>query len=518
MSKVVIDPLSRIEGHLALEIEVLNGRVANARCRGNMFRGFETLLRGRHPVDANQITQRICGVCPISHGIASSRCLEAAFGIRANRNGRLLRNLVLGANFLQSHILHFYVLTALDYIDIRAVLDYRGGDAGLLAVRDRLRAGLTADASAGAAATAGPFLPRYEGEGFYLQDRDLNLAAISHYLQSLDIRMKCHRLVALFAGRVPHAIGLVPGGLTLIPTAETADAFLKILNEVERFIDTVYLPDVIAVAKAFPEYYGLGRFDRFLSYGGFGEADVEDERFFFPGGVLRGPEVEAFDSGKIAEQVGRSFFRSPTNLHPSSGTTDPDPAKADAYTWLKAPRYDGAPLEVGPLARFMIGFRSGRETFRKPGLDLLSRLGIGPEKLGSTLGRHAIRALEAKLLAGRLRAWVSELELGQPPRTSYEVPAEGRGVGLVEAARGALGHWITIRDRKIENYQCVVPTTWNASPMDDAGVKGPIEEALIGTPIRDEKNPLEAARVVRSFDPCLACAVHVLDGPGQFAP
>jgi len=512
MSKVLIDPLSRIEGHLSIELDVVGGKVKDAKCRGNMYRGFEKILQGRNPVDANQITQRICGVCPISHGIASSRALDAAFGIKANTNGRLLRNIALGSNYLQSHILHFYALSALDYVDITAILHYKGNDAKMNAVKTWVEKDRAAKKGISEETIAAPFLPRYEGADFYIKDRELNLSAISHYLQALEYRQKCHQLVATFAGRVPHAIGLVPGGVTQIPTQELVDSFLKTLTEVEQFINTVYLPDVVAVAKAYSSYFSLGRFDQFLAYGVFGESDSADEAFYLPAGVLNGNTIKDFESAKITEQVGRSRYTSATNLHPSQGATEPAPEKAEAYTWIKSPRYNNAPYEVGPLARVLIGYHQGHAEIKKGTDALLAAFGAQPTILHSALGRHATRALEAKLVANRLKKWVSELELGKSPRTTYEIPMNGEGMGLVEAARGALGHWVSIKDYKIANYQCVVPTTWNASPLDDNGIAGPIEQSLIGTPIVDEKNPIEAARIVRSFDPCLACAIHVIDG------
>lgn len=511
MAKVLLDPITRIEGHLSIEIDVQNGRVVDAKSKGDMFRGFEMILKGRNPVDANQITQRICGVCPVSHGIASSKCLDAAFGIVPNKNGRLLRNLVFSANYLQSHILHFYHLAALDYVDITAILKYNGSDKKLLALRDWAKNELEVKKGRQDAITAvAPFLPRYEGD-FYIKDLDLNIAAIAHYVQALDMRMKAHQMVALFGGRVPHLIGLVPGGVTQVPTRSAIRQYRKLLKQVEEFVNEVYINDVIAVAKAYSDYFKIGRYTNFLSYGVF-EENPEQTEFFFKRGVFDGKKLQEFDSSKIREQVRFARYNSGSNLHPYQGQTNPDPYKAGAYTWLKAPRYDGMPMEVGPLARVVVNYLGGNADVKKEVDALLKVFNADIDAVFSTLGRHAARAIECKLLCQRMYEWLDDLEVGEMPRSTYEIPDKGQGEGLTEAPRGALGHWIVVEDKKIANYQCVVPTTWFCGPRGDDGKLGPVEQALLGTPIADPRNPIEAARVVRSFDPCIACAVHVVEG------
>jgi len=510
MAKVLIDPVTRIEGHLSVELDVVRGKVSDAQVRGDMFRGFEMILKGRNPVDANQITQRICGVCPVSHGIASSRCLDDAFKIRTNRNGRLMRNLVLAGNFIQSHILHFYQLSALDYVDITAVLDYQGRDERMERLKSWARFEIESKKGKSNEITAvGPFLPRYEGEGFYIKDRDTNLSAIAHYLDALDIRLKAHKLVALFGGRVPHLIALVPGGVTETPDRHKIREFRKTLREIERFVTNIYLEDVIAVAKAYPDYFSLGGFDSFLTYGAF-EEDDEEKTLLVSRGIYSKGSIVGFDPQKISEHVMYSRYNSGSQLHPSMGDTEPDPEKKRAYSWLKAPRYNGKPYEVGPLARTVVGYLSGNEAVKREVDTLLSRLDAEINVVFSALGRHACRALECRILCARAEEWLDELETGKKARTHYEIPDAGSGMGLTEAPRGALGHWIRVKDKIIDNYQCVVPTTWFCSPRDDRGVKGPVEQALIGTPISDPKNPIEAVRVVKSFDPCIACAVHVM--------
>jgi Ni,Fe-hydrogenase I large subunit len=513
MARVLLDPITRIEGHLSIELDVQNGKVVEAKSIGDMFRGFETILRGRNPVDANQITQRICGVCPISHGIASSKCLDGAFGIKPNKNGRILRNLILGANYLQSHILHFYHLAALDFVDITAILQYKGSDKGLVGIQEWAKNELSVKKGRPDQLTAvGPFLPRYEGANFYLKDVNTNIDAIAGYVKALDMRIKCHQMVTLFGGRVPHAIGLVPGGVTQVPTSDNIKQYRKILKEVEKFVNNEYTNHVIAVAKAFPDYFKIGQYSNFMSYG-FMDLDDNNQKFLMERGVVYGgAKLEKFDSAKIREQVRYARYSSGSDLHPYKGETVPSPAKGGAYTWLKAPRYNGEPMEVGPLARVAVAYLAGNKEVKGALDGVLKIFNADVPAAFSVLGRHASRLIECKLLCKELDGYLDELEKGGKPRSTYDIPDTGEGEGLVEAPRGALGHWIVVKDKKIENYQCVVPSTWYCGPRDDKGVLGPVEKSLVGTPISDVKNPIEAARVVRSFDPCIACAVHVVEG------
>lgn len=508
--KVLIDPLTRIEGHLSIEMDVQDGKVVDAKCRGDMYRGYESILQGRNPVDAQQIVMRICGVCPVSHGQASSRCLDDAFNIKPTKNGRLLRNLILGANYLQSHILHFYHLGALDYVDITAILKYKGSDDGMLRIKSwvdnefKVKKNRVDELTA-----AGPFLPRYEGD-FYIKNTDINLDAIAGYVKALDIRQKAHQMVAAFGGRAPHPIAMVPGGVTTEPTSERIKIYKKNLKEVEEFVNEVYINHVIAVAKAYPEYFKLGKYDSFMSYGLF-DKDEDRKNFMFEQGLVYGNKLEKLDTSKIREQVKYARYKSGSNLHPLKGETVGDPNKSGAYTWVKAPRYDDKPMEVGPLARIVVALNSGNKDVKKELEAVLKVFNAEVPAALSALGRHASRAIEAKLIAKQCYEWLDDLDSGKT-RTSYDIPDEGEGEGLIEAPRGALGHWIVVKDKKIANYQAIVPTTWFCSPKDDKGVRGPVETALIGTPISDPKNPIEAARVVRSFDPCLACAIHVVEG------
>ncbi len=323
------------------------------------------------------------------------------------------------------------------------------------------------------------------------------------------MRALAHKLGAVFAGKMPHAATLLPGGVTEKVTALKIAECRSLLERLQGFIDRAYLPDVVAVAKAFPEYFTLGRgCGNFLSFGVFPETADGNSRLCAPGVLVDGAP-QTVDPGAITEDVGQSWFSSASGLKAADGQTLAAPDKAQAYTWVKAPRYKGLVMEVGALARTLVAYQAGHNATLKTAVDgLLKALGRDAKDLVSVMGRHAARAIECKLVADRCAEWLEQLVPDAPTFKDYTVPETGAGFGLTEAARGALGHWISISGHKISNYQCVVPTTWNCSPRDDRGLPGAMEQALVGTPIADADNPIEAARVVRSFDPCLACAVH----------
>lgn len=504
--KITIDPVTRIEGHLKIEVEVKDGKVSDARSSGEMFRGWEIILKGRDPKDAQMITQRICGVCPSPHAQASTLCLDDAFGVHPPDNGRLIRNLILGANFIDSHILHFYHLAALDYVDITAILKYTGNDPGL----NRIKAWAKTEIDSGRPTAVAPFLPRLKGD--YIADAEINIAAIAHYLKALDVRKKAHEMLCIFGGRMPHEIAIMPGGVCERPTVDKITSFLYRLKELQSFIDNAYIPDVITVAKAYPRYFDIGKGSgNLLAYGVF-EENNEGTKKYISGGVYIDGKVQTLDPQQIAEYVKYSRYSSGSGLHPSKGETAPQPDKKKAYSWIKSPRYDNKVCEVGPLSRMMVNHLSGANvTVSKLVTDTLTQLSAPASALFSVLGRHAARALECKLVADKCAEWVMQLDPSKPVHTKFEIPDQSSGMGLTDAPRGALGHWITIKNKKIDRYQCVVPTTWNASPRDDKNQPGPLEQALIGTPVADPENPIEPLRVVRSFDPCLACAIHILE-------
>jgi hydrogenase large subunit len=503
MTKITVDPVTRIEGHLKIETEVENGVVKDARSTGNLFRGIEIILRGRDPRDAQVIAQRICGVCPQSHGIAAALCLDSAFGLgdKIPDNARIMRNLIQGTHIVQDHFLHFYHLAALDYVDVTDVAKYEGKDSELNSVKDFIGRG-----------ELGPFVPRYEGD--YRLPTEINQVATAHYLQALEMRRVGHEAVAIFSGKIPHSVGIVPGGVTDTPTVDKITAMLWKVKKLQDFVTNVYLPDVMAVASVYNDYLEIGAgCMNLLSYGGYDlqgdDADLtKRKRLFKQGTVSADLKLKPLDMSSVTEGVKYSWYEEGSPKHPSKGETKPQFGKPDAYTWLKAPRYGGKVYEVGPLARVAATYVSGDPVVKEMVDSALAELKVPPAALFSVMGRHLARAISAKVVVDNLEKWLLELKPGEPTYVEYEIPDESMGMGLIEGSRGALGHWIEIKDKKIANYQAVVPTTWNASPRDDDGNPGPIEQALIGTKVRDKDNPFELVRIVRAFDPCLACSIH----------
>ncbi|MBF0410793.1 MAG: nickel-dependent hydrogenase large subunit [Candidatus Riflebacteria bacterium] len=491
---IKLDPVTRVEGHLSIKIEVEGNRVVNANSSGEMFRGMEKILQGRSPLDAPVITQRICGVCPIPHGIASVKGLESAFNVVPPVNAKLLRNLILGADFIQSHILHFYHLSALDFIDIEAILKYQGSDASL----NDLQSWVKEQLNSNVLFPASPFLPRYQGS--YISDPETNIAGIRHYLDAFEMRKLAHEAAAIFSGKMPHSASIVPGGVTVNPTQEALEKYSAMMEKLVTFIEKSYIPDVVEIAKVFPEYFSMGSWN-----GGFLSAGVFD---FIPSGISYNKQVVEVDENAFMEDSGFSYFSSSGAVHPFEGQTVAMPDKAGAYSWVKAPRYNGKPLEVGPLARLMVTYPDRNHPLTIEADALLKYLNMDISRLHSVFGRHAARALEAKVIARKCIEWASQIKPGEAVFAEFNSAGSGKSVGFVEAPRGALSHWIQVKDGKIANYQCVVPTAWNCSPRDSEGLPGPVEQALIDTPVADSDNPIEAARIVRSFDPCLACAVH----------
>jgi len=504
MQKIVIDPMTRIEGHLKVEALVDGGVVKEASVGGTLFRGFEIFLKGRDPWDAPRLTERVCGVCPASHGMASVQNLDRAFGVTGMipHNGRIIRNLILGANFLQSHILHFYALAALDFVDVTAVADYSGSNPDLQSVRSFIKRGALA-----------PFAPRYEGD--YRLTKEQNIELTHHYVQALRMRALAHEALAIFGGKMPHDVGMVPGGVICGPTVDKIMAMVTKLRTIGEFVANVYLPDILAVARAYPDYFEIGKgVEDYLAWGAFDEdlhVDLTERHRYFPNGVVIDGTLSKAEPACVTEHVKHSWFADDCAGRPTDGDTVPAPGKEGAYSWLKSPRYSGRAVEVGPLARTMVAYLGGNVGCKVEVDALLSELNAEPAVLKSVLGRHASRAIECKRLTGIMAEWALALKPGEPFCVEAKVPEKGSGFGCLEAPRGALGHWIEIENKKIARYQLVVPTTWNASPKDADGVPGPMEQALIGTRVKDAENPFELARIVRSYDPCLACAVHAVD-------
>jgi hydrogenase large subunit len=504
--RITIDPITRIEGHLKIEIEVENGKVKNAWSSGTMARGFEAMLVGKDPRDASFVTSRFCGVCYSVHQMASARALDQAFGAKVPWPGTLIRNLVMAAEYIYDHTLHFYQLSALDYIDIMAIAEYKGKDKDLIAIKEKILNLVNSKDTY-------PLTPRYKPDEFTVKDPEIVIMAVKHYIDALKMHAKARNMGAIWGGRTPHYQNIVVGGVTSYPDINQIVRFKTMLDEQAKFINEVYIPDVLLFGtgplwKLAEMGIGGGHYN-YLSYGGF-EKDQSGD-MVFPSGVIVGLDVnnikvDNFDPEKITESVKYGWYKDNKPVHPYNGEQVFKLDKKDAYSFVKAPRYDGRPMEVGPLARMIIA--------KNPDLLSLVKKGAKP----GVVARHAARAIETKLVVEACYGWLDQLltEMTKPnfkihDTEHWEPPESGMGAGFYEAPRGALGHWIKIKDKKIENYQAVVPSTWNASPRCEKGYRGQYEESLIGVPVPDTDNPINVVRVIRSFDPCLACAIHLID-------
>lgn len=562
MARIVIDPITRIEGHLRIEAEVNGNQVTDAWSSGTMFRGIELILRGRDPREAWIWAQRICGVCTTVHALASVRAVEDALGVEVPENARLIRNIIGGAQNVQDHIIHFYHLHALDWVDVTLALKADPAKTSQLAqsisewpkssttyfkaIQDRVKALV-------ASGQLSLFSSGDWGHPAFRLPPEANLMAVAHYIEALDLQREFIRIHAILGGKNPHPQTYLVGGMAASmdgnePEATINPERITLLNELvanaETFVKQVYLPDVLAIASFYKEWFthgeGLGNF---MAYGDFTLASQKDTAsFFFPRGIILGRDlsnVHPVDPKNITEFVTHSWYDyatgDSTGKHPSEGETNPqysgpkppyDFLKTDEkYSWVKSPRYDGKPMEVGPLARTLVAYASGNQQVKKLVDSTLAKLNLPATALFSTMGRIAARALEAEIMVDQLPAWVAKLDDNMSHGDvrihngamwdPESWPKSAQGFGFHEAPRGSLGHWIEIENKKIVNYQAVVPSTWNAGPRDAQGQRGAYEAALIGTPIADPERPLEVLRTVHSFDPCLACAVHVVQANGR---
>jgi Ni,Fe-hydrogenase I large subunit len=562
-TKVVVDPITRIEGHLRIEAQAENGRIANAWASSTQFRGIETIMEGRDPRDAWAFTQRICGVCTVVHAVASCRAVEDALDIRIPANANLIRNLIHGMQFVQDHVIHFYHLHALDWVDVVSALSGDPAEAARIAksispwpnnsetyfgeVKERLRRFV-------GTGQLGIFTNGYWGHPAYKLPPSVNLLAVAHYLEALDWQRDVIRLHAVFGGKNPHPNFLVGGMASAINLDGTATINAERLTDIRdmitrarRFVEQVYWPDLTAIAGFYKEWAAIGGgTGNYLTAGEFPENDVRDlSSLYFPRGIILNRDlarVVPYDHEKVSEYIQHSWYEyaggKDQGLHPFQGETKP---KYDGpptpwqflqdgttYTWMKAPRYDGRPMEVGPLARMLVAFASGHQEARAQITELLGKLNVGPAALFSTLGRTGARGVETVLLARKMEQWYDALvrrirggDTATFNRDKWEPSRWPRGVaqgyGFLDAPRGALGHWVQIENGLIRRYQCVVPSTWNCSPRggpDDA--PGPYEAALMDNhPLVDPNRPIEILRTIHSFDPCMACGVHVLDATGN---
>jgi [NiFe] hydrogenase large subunit len=529
--RIVVDPVTRIEGHLKIETEVVDGNVTGAWSTGTLFRGIETILKGRNPEDAWLFTQRLCGVCTYVHGSSSVRSVEDAAGVTVPENARIIRNLLMGAQYLHDHPVHFYHLHALDWVDIVSALSAstsatsnlaksvspKAPDIDFAAVQQRLKNFVESG-------QLGPFANAYWGHPAYKLSAEANLLLAAHYLEALKIQARTSQLHAIFGGKNPHVQTMRVGGVTCRHDINNAriNEFRNLLNEARNFIDTVYIPDAVFLAEFYakPEngdWARIGGNDNFLACGEFPMTNQEPQSLFFPQGVIFGrnlDNVQSLDTSEILEHAQYSWYQNNRALHPSIGETDPNYTgyKSDgSYSWLKAPRYKDEPMEVGPLARMLVAYGKGMPEAESAIRGFLISTGLSESAMFSVLGRVAARALETQIIANAMDDWLNELSIGQSAYQPTPTPVAGTGMGLNEAPRGAIGHWINIQNQKIENYQMVVPSTWNFGPRCANGLPGPMEKALEGVPVANASQPIEILRTVHSLDPCIACAVHVID-------
>ncbi len=543
--RTVIDPITRIEGHLRVEVEVEGGKVKEALSSGTLFRGFEIILKDRDPRDAGLFTQRICGVCTHVHYDASIHAVENALKIVPPKNGRLVRNLIKAAQYIQDHIVHFYILHGLDWVDITKVLEADPKKAEELAfsVGSTFNAGRARFAEVKKkvenlvkSGQLGPFANGYWGHPAYKVPPEAVLLIVSHYLDALEVQRYGGQILAIFGGKEPHTQGLVVGGVTcvkdLLDPKRIGDVLFR-FRKLKEFVDTAYLPDLLLAGQVYKDYgvqnVGAGH-KNYLSYGDFRLSDdANRDNLFFPAGVIYNGDlskVHKFDPEKISEHIKHSWYKyadESKGLHPKDGVTEPNYTglnpdntckENEKYSWVKAPRYDNKPMEVGPLSRVLIAYALGNKEVKALVDYALKTLNAPASALFGTLGRTAARCIETKWLADVAEKWVGELienlKINEETFTKYEMPKEAMGYGLIEAPRGGLGHWVSIENYKIKNYQCIVPSTWNFSPKDALGQRGACEQSLVGHPCVNKDQPLEVLRTVHSFDPCLACAIHIV--------
>ena len=574
MSKkhIIVDPITRIEGHLRVEAVIdENNKIVDAYTSSTMFRGMETIMKGRDPRDCGLMAMRICGVCTGTHYQRSIEAVEDAFNITIPKNARLVRNLIQGALYLHDHLVHFYHLHALDFVDVidatkadpaktaaEAVKwagvaghkPYISAEADFKAVQDRI----IKFAKEG---RLGIFGNGYWGNKHYKLTPEQNLIGVAHYLKALDIQREMAKMQAIFGGKNPHPQSIVVGGVTCVQDIQNPARialFQQLLKDSTAFIKGAYLPDVYMAGTMYAEeatdadatFSGTGGTGGgILNYLTYGDFRLDDTSFYhaetlFPSGIVMGGDISKVlevDTDKIAEDVTHAWYEGTGKPeHPYDGTTIPKytglERKEDGhaylkteekYSWIKAPIYDGKKMEVGPLARMVVGYAKGDKRITKYVGNFLKRSGLPITVLFSTVGRTAARAIETELMADVMVDWTNELaknaasgDLSTWTEFDFDVVSKDcKGAGLAEAPRGALGHWMRIKDGKVSNYQAIVPSTWNAGPRDAEGQLGAYEAALIGTKVADPEQPLEIIRTIHSFDPCIACAVHVVDTKGK---
>jgi hydrogenase large subunit len=563
-TRVVVDPITRIEGHLRVEAMLDDrGTIRDAMSSGTMWRGIEVILQGRDPRDAWAFCERICGVCTTVHALASVRTVENALGITVPPNADIIRNIMYLTQMVQDHVIHFYHLHALDWVDVVSAL--KANPAATAALAQKVSPswpysspGYFSDIQSTVkkfveSGQLGIFQNAYWGHPAYKLPAEANLMAVAHYLEALKWQKEIIKIHTIFGGKNPHPNYLVGGMASAVSmqsdnaiNMERLDMVHQCITGALDVVEQLYIPDLLAIASFYPEWTTIGGgLGNYMVYGDLPQNGIGDpSRFRFPRGIILNKNlaevlpVDPADPAQIQEEIAHSWYSYPagkTSLHPWDGVTEPNytgpkpPYKqldeTDGYSWLKAPRWRGHAMEVGPLARMLVGYASGKTEFKDVVSDALGRLNVPATALFSTLGRTAARGLETRLAVrwlldeyNHLVANVKNGDTATADTSKWEPstwPAEAKGYGFTEAPRGALCHWIHIKDKRIANYQIVVPSTWNASPKDGKGQHGAYEAALLGTPMADAKRPVEILRTIHSFDPCLACASHVLGPNGE---
>jgi hydrogenase large subunit len=561
MARIVVDPVTRIEGHLRIEAQVDGGLVTDAWSSGTMFRGIELILRGRDPREAWIWTQRICGVCTTVHALTSVRAVENALGIEVPPNAELIRNIIGATQCVQDHVIHFYHLHALDWVDVTLALKADPAKTSQLAesisnwpkssrayfkvIQDRVK-GLVESKQLSL------FSSGYWGHPAYQLPPEANLLAVAHYIEALEFQREFIRIHAVLGGKNPHLQTYLVGGMACAmdpnePQAPINPERITFLSEIAKtaqtFVEQVYIPDVLAVAGFYRDWFGRGEgLGNFLSYGEYPQGGLRDtSRYFLPRGAILGRDlskVYPVDPAQVSEYVTHSWYeysggdlagKNPYEGETRPKYTGPKPPfehlnVEEKYSWLKSPRFMDTPMEVGPLSRMLVAYASGHAEVKELVNGVLTKLNAPATALFSTLGRIAARAIETQLMARQVPKWIDQLyqnlahgDLRVHNGEKWDPatwPKSSQGWGFHEAPRGSLGHWVQIEDRAIKNYQCVVPTTWNAGPRDAKGKRGAYEAALLKTPIADPERPVEILRTIHSFDPCLACAVHVNSAQG----
>jgi hydrogenase large subunit len=548
---ITLDPITRIEGHLRIDLEVDGGQVSQAWASAQMWRGLELILRGRPPQDAWVYAQRFCGVCTTVHAISSIRAVEHALDVPVPLNAQFVRNLMIAQHSVQDHLVHFYHLASLDWVDLLSALRASPGQAAQLAQDlsswpgnsatefQSVQARLQSMVNSG---KLGLFASGYWGHPAMKLSPEQNLMLIAHYLKAFDFQRKSAQAVAVLGGKNPHIQNLVVGGVATALNLENMAAInlerltlmRGLMQESREFVEQVFFPDLMILARAYPEYFKQGRgVDHYLAVPEFPE-DPRSTQFALTGGLIRAGDMTSLRPVRdhrdeyliqnIQESAARAWYEKPEPLHPWQGETQPHYTDYHAdgkYTWCKAPRLTGQPVQVGPLAQILVNYQAGHERIRSLVDETNQQLGLHLSDYQSTMGRFLCRGFRTRILAELslhyLDRLLDNLASGD---AEYAAPAtvpkgEFRGVGFHEAPRGSLSHWVVIKDKKIENYQAVVPTTWNASPRDEQGTPGPCEASLAGCPIAQPEKPLEALRTIHSFDPCVACAVHAVDPCGR---